>query len=136
MSIKKIVIFEDSEVIAKAYVESAREQQVSYRIYRSPYLNDLKMQELAGFNPDLFVIDLLLGDSKLDGYRLIRSLQGNSILRGVPIVVVSQFINSSPFGQQEAKNLLSIGVTAALSKIPNIPSISTLLSYCRKESAE
>ena len=131
---KKIVLFEDSLETAQAYKQSAHGEPVLLSIYSSPFLTSQEIEEITELDPDLFVVDLLLGSSRNDGYGLIRSLREIIALREVPIVVVSKFINSSQCGQQVVKTVLSLGASAAFGKIPSLPSVSTLLSYCRERN--
>ncbi len=134
----KVVIFEDAEETLKQYRAIFSKADASIQYYRSSRLQEEELQEIKLFKPQLIIVDLLMGNSKMDGYALIRKLQSDSTLRHVPIIVASKFINSSPYGLSEtAEASSSPGVVAAISKIPTLPQAAqAFLQFARPQGQE
>ena len=129
--LKKIVIFDDSKDALKRFKEKMKGDDVAILEFRSSSLEEAMSQKIKDFNPQLFMVDLLIGDSKVNGYQLIRVLNSGEF-KGIPIVVCSKFINETDAGKREKEECLSLpGVVAAFCKFPDFPEKQTLLSYIR-----
>ncbi len=119
---KRIVIFDDSREALKRFVERLQGTAVELRMYRRPKLDDSIREALQKFQPQLIVVGLLMGESREDGYKLIKQLHEVDTLKDVPIVVCSKLINDSDLGRKEKERSLSTpGLVAAYGKIPNFP---------------
>ena len=58
---------------------------------------------LIKFSPDLIVTDLLIGQTREDGYKLLKDINRVAETEQVPIVVCSKLINNSPPGQKNKR---------------------------------
>jgi len=132
--LKKIVIFDDSKDALERFEEKMKGDDVKLLKFRSSTIEEPMSQKIKDFNPQLFMVDLLIGDSKINGYQLIRVLNSGEF-KGIPIVVCSKFINETDAGKREKEECLSLpGVVAAFSKFPNFPEKETLFSYIRRDT--
>jgi hypothetical protein len=88
---------------------------------------------LIEFQPPLMVVDLVLGQSRDDGFDLIMRLRRIHELDRVPIVVCSKLINDTALGQEMRRKATGLrGVVAALSKTP-YPASAVLVSFARRQ---
>jgi CheY-like chemotaxis protein len=128
----RVLIFEDADATRREYAQLFSQAGILTRFHTKQDLTQQDIERFVAFAPNLIVMDLLLGSSKLDGYTLIRRLQQNRSLKLVPIVVVSKFVNLSDIGQREAEDVKSLpGVVASYSKLSNLPSLEVLLSHAK-----
>jgi hypothetical protein len=127
---KKIAIFEDSTEGYKRYEELFKAEDAYLIPYFESSLDDVLRLELEKIKPDLFIIDLIMGGSREDGYKLIREIQKIDSLKTVPIVICSKLINSSPGGMIEKEKCLKFpGVVAVYGKVPDIPKAGEFLRW-------
>ena len=130
--LKKIVIFDDSKETLERFEEKMKGDDVKLLKFRSSTIEEPMSQKIKDFKPQLFLVDLLIGDSKVNGYQLIRVLKSGEF-KGIPIVVCSKYINETESGKREKEECLSLpGVVAAFRKFPDLPEKETLLSYIRE----
>lgn len=126
---KRIVIFDDSEEALKRFRKVMEGQNVELRMYKQASVDE---QTLKDFRPQLIIIDLVMGRGREDGYALIKDISQTKSLKGVPIIVCSKLINSSPNGMAEKQLCLELpGVAAAFGKVPNFPSADQLFEWIK-----
>ena len=119
---KKIVIFDDSKEALRRFKKKFDGLHVEIKMFRNPFLDESIQKHLIEFEPDIIVVDLILGGFKEDGYNLIRNLREIEILKKVPIIICSKLINASALGEKEKEESLSTpGVVAAYAKFPDFP---------------
>ena len=128
---KRVAIFDDSEDALKEYRTLFAQERVHLWTSRGSVLRDVE-KSLVEFRPQLIIVDLLIGEDRDEGYRLIRDLSRVRALEGVPIAVCSKLINESPAGKKERDACRNLpGVKAAFGKIPEFPEAEELLTLCR-----
>ena len=128
-----IAIFDDSSDTLKRYSSILAGKTDSIQTYRTPELTPEIIRSLLHRPPDLIILDLLMGESKEDGYRLLSQLKENRQLSMVPVIVCSKLINSSVTGQEEKLLVESIlGAGTAHPKVPDLPSAEELLRHARQ----
>ena len=129
----RIVIFDDSKEALERFDNIMKQSKAEILQFRSNKLNELIIKKIQKFKPQLFVVDLLLGESKVDGYNLIKQIN-RSEFKDIPIVVCSKLIGETVAGESEREQCRSMpGVVAAFSKFPNFPSPDTILRFIKKE---
>lgn len=103
------------------------------RFFVRPDLAPEDLQQLTEFSPDLFIVDLVMGSSRNDGYSVLRQLRTDPRLKDIPIVVCSKLINEMAAGLKQRQEVLALGAKAALPKFPRYPSSQDFCSYicCR-----
>ncbi len=132
ISYSRIAIFDDSLESYNRFSKLFSAFKVKIKAFFRPEITDKIYKELELFNPDLIVVDLMMGESKLEGYRIIRKLSENKTLRNVSIVIWSKFITDSHFGSKEKERCLSFpGVVAVYGKYPG-PSAKEFLRHVQK----
>ena len=99
----RIFIFDDSIEVHNRYKQILAGYQVWLQTSRIPEISDNTEVALIRFNPDLVIVDLLMGSSREDGYTLISQLREIHALKATPILVCSKLINSSAEGCRERK---------------------------------
>ena len=118
----RIAIFDDSKGALERYETHFQAENVSVLTFCGSVLDDQTKGALVAFNPQLIIMDLLIGDDLEDGYKLIYGVGRLEELREARIVVCSKLINlSAPGKKQEAFCLGLPGVVKAFGKIPDIP---------------
>ena len=129
---KSIVIFDDSKDAIKRFRENMENFNVQILPIRNPSINDSILKKIQNFKPQLFIVDLLMGESKIEGYNIIKKINRSKLFENIPIVVCSKFISDTPAGKKEKEECLSFpGVVDALSKFPNYPSGEEILKYIK-----
>jgi CheY-like chemotaxis protein len=126
----KVVIFDDSVVTLDRYRALFSDHRVSLITVTIPVINpDLEVR-LIRFDPDLIVVDLLMGESREDGYFLIQQIRSHHALLSVPIIVCSKLVNSSQIGVIEKGQIEAmLGKGTAYMKVPDLPSATDLLKH-------
>ena len=132
----RLVIFDDSSDALRRYAASFAHIAIDYLTIRRPILDQEIQTALVAFQPDLIIVDLVMGSGRDDGYLLIDALQDVRFVSGMPSVVVcSKLITNSPMGEQEkARALKAPGVVAAFSKFPELPSAEQFLQFMRRRT--
>lgn len=131
---KCVVIFDDSRDALKRYANAFNESGCELLYFRRPEVDVNISTALVAFQPSLIIVDLVMGESREDGYRLIAQLREVPFRGGIPpIVVCSKLITKTPMGEGEkARALAEPGVKAAFGKYPDLPSAQEFLSLDRK----
>lgn len=129
----RIVIFDDSRDSLVRFKSVFQNSTVDLLLLRRPVLDESARAALLVFCPDLIVTDLVIGESREDGYRLIDQIREIEFACGVPpIVVCSKLFTHSPMGEAErGRALREQGVVAAFGKFPDFPSAEALLGFVR-----
>lgn len=120
-----VVIFDDATEALDRYENLFKESSVKLTKFRLPRV---EREGLRKANPDLVIVDLLMGNSREDGFLLLGKLLRVPELAGVPIVVCSKFVN--PGGDDVTRNLIEAGAVAAYGKYP-MPDAKTFLHHAR-----
>ena len=130
----RIVIFDDSSDAIERYGRVFAEVGCDYLTSRQPAINDDFRAALLAFRPDLVIVDLVMGEGRRDGYRLIAEIRDVAFLDGVPpIIVGSKLITHSPMGAAEKAAAESEpGVVAAFGKFPELPTAAQFLAHARQ----
>jgi hypothetical protein len=131
--IKRVVVFDDSRDALIQFATILRDRDCELQLYRRPVIDDDLEKILIAFNPHLVVVDLVLGETREDGYKLIKQITSVPQLKDIPIVVCSKLITESAMGKAQAEYVKeSLGVREAFGKAPEFPSADSLLSFARK----
>jgi CheY-like chemotaxis protein len=137
MSTNRIVVFDDSSDALKRYADVFAEADCDFFKFKSPEISAEVRAALTVLDPDLIIVDLVMGESRKDGYRLIAQLREIPFKGRVPpIVVCSKLITSSSMGRAEKETALEEpGVVAAFGKFPDLPVAEKFLEHARKFSS-
>ena len=128
----KFVFFDDSKEAGMRFKKQMKIENIDVKLFFDPYLDEAVITKLQQFKPDLIIVDLVIGESKTEGYQLIEHLQGIENIKDVPIVVCSKLINDSLIGKSEKESMLNTpGVVAAFSKFPDFPSADKFLKHAK-----
>lgn len=129
----RIAVFDDSKEAIERYETLFKNQNAKLWTFRGSLLTAEFQIALVEFNPQLIVVDLLIGQDREDGYRLIKEISKIKALDGIPIAVCSKLINDSLRGKAEREFCLtSPGVKAVFGKIPDFPPANDLLAIAKK----
>lgn len=126
----RVALFEDS-VAARAIWEKLvfSGHAVEVITLEDPLFPEAKRKELAEFNPEILVVDLVMGTSRFDGYNLLKEISADQRFQGLPVVVCSKLISSSLAGQEVMNAVREIkGVKAVFPKLPDYPSYDDIIS--------
>ncbi len=127
---KRIVIFDDSRQALERFKDKMKKSNVEILSFRNSQWDETLSKKIQEFKPQLFVVDLLLGESKEDGYKLIKDIGKARLFQNIPIVVCSKLINETEKGKREKEECLGApGVVAAFSKFPDFPPAEEILKY-------
>ena len=128
-----VVVLDDSREALELYEELFKDAPVRLKTFRRSELDHEFLQALVKFQPQLFIVDLLLGESRYAGYALIDQIHTAEGLEDVPIVVCSKLINDSLPAQSEKRRCSKLpGVLAALAKFPELPDAKVFLHFARE----
>jgi len=130
----RLVVFDDSRDAITRYAGSFANADVDLLSFRRPTIDTEIRAALIAFQPDLVIVDLVMGESRHDGYRLLAELQEVRFISGMPpVVVCSKLITHSQMGEEERRMALAApGVVAAFGKFPDLPSAEQLLQFVRR----
>jgi CheY-like chemotaxis protein len=87
----RVAVFEDSELAIKEYRKAFAQAGYDYQLYRASRLNEETRGLLASFMPNIFIIDLFIGEDTDSGLRIIEALQNSPELAKIPVIVWSSF---------------------------------------------
>ena len=134
----RIAIFDDSTDALRRYAEVFADTDCELLTLKSSVVTPDIRDGLVALQPNLIIVDLVMGESRSDGYRLIRQIQGVPFKNGLPpIVVCSKLITESTMGQAErAQALNEPGVKAAFGKFPDLPRAVEFLKVATRSGAE
>ncbi len=128
----RVAIFDDAKEAIEEYERLFEKENVDLWTYQGSRLADVR-ESLRGFTPELIIVDLLIGNDRHDGYRLIRDIWKAREFRGAPVVVCSKLINKAERGERERLFCLNQrGVKDALPKVSAMPEANEFLQWARK----
>jgi CheY-like chemotaxis protein len=138
MPTTRIVVFDDSSDALKRYADVFAKVDCDFFKFKNPDISDEIKAALVIVDPDLIIVDLVMGESRKDGYRLIAQLREISFKERIPpIVVCSKLITNSPMGEAEKQNALEEpGVVAVFGKFPDLPVAEKFLEHARKSNPD
>lgn len=81
---KKVLVIEDDTFLAKIY-----ESKLKHEGYEAKVANDGEegMEVMADFDPDIVLLDLVM--PRKDGFTVLKEMNENPVLKGIPVVVLS-----------------------------------------------
>lgn len=126
----RIVVFDDTDSAIEQWEQVFTAAAIELLFIRNPFLSPVDASAVAEFQPELLVVDLVMGGGRFDGYALLRNLSSNPELAKVPIVVCSKLVTNSLSGQEVRKHLESLpGVRAIIGKLPRYPSFEEIRQF-------
>jgi DNA-binding response OmpR family regulator len=106
---KKVLIIEDEEILAKILQEKFREEGFEVEIAGD---GDAAFPTADDFQPDIVILDLIL--PKKDGFQVLEELKSDERLKKIPVVILSNL------GQEEEiKRGYELGAVDYLVKAKN-----------------
>lgn len=122
----RIAIFDDAESSLASYREAFGKgaRNVNLHLVNDPMFPDHVARKLGDFEPDLIIVDLVMGRSRDDGYGLLRKLQAHSRFENIPKIIRSKLIGGSDAGQAEK---------ARAERLPNVIAVMPKLEEKGKE---
>src|ERR1019366_2721869 len=96
----RVGVFDDSKEAIERYEVLFKNQNAKLWTFRGSLLTTEVQKAFVEFNPQLIVVDLLIGQDRADGYRLIKEIRKIKALDRVPIAVCSKLINDSASGRR------------------------------------
>ncbi len=115
----RLAIFDDAKSAIDYYRDELFKGKADILAFARPSLPHKDVERLRTFDPDLIIVDLVMGRSRQDGLSLIRKLREQEILGPTPAVICSKLINASPRGELERERTEKLpGVKAAFTKYP------------------
>lgn len=129
----RVVLFDDSNTAKEEFEDLRAEAGTPIELLwlSRPRIDTSVQEELLSFRPDLFVVDLNMGSSDVDGQAIIRRLQKIPGLREVPIVVCSKIFNERNKDLQKAYLAMS-GVVAVFGKKDSLFDAGAILSLSKR----
>jgi CheY-like chemotaxis protein len=126
--VPRIAIFEDSVTAIERYkTEVFCGHSVQLSFFPSSLLPPEDADRLAGFDPDLIVLDLIMEKDRMDGYSLLKKLSEDPRFSKRPVIVCSKLISSSDAGRKVRQRVLGLGAKAAFSKFDGFPTYEELV---------
>lgn len=123
----RFLVLDDLEPTRDQYKKAFDEHgEIRYLILSSPLDLDIRRQEIIQLNPNLFIVDLYIGEFEDEGYDLIKKIR--SCFPEVPVVVCSIILD-----KKKAARCKKMGCKDAIFKgDPFVPPVKQFISYAAR----
>lgn len=112
---RRVTIIDDSKETQKKLIESVASLELQ-SFTAPPFFDERIEKRIAEFRPQVILLDLYLLNDADSGFRVLRRLKYSPLLKGIPVIVISKYIDSPE--NKYAIRAREFGAEAALPKVP------------------
>jgi len=105
-------------------------------IVTAPFFDAEIEKDIAGFKPDLIILDLLLDHTTASGFHVLRQIKDSKLLHMIPVLICSSHIIDSAHGNKLRNKAIDIGAADAVYKSLRPEELSPVLERILRANVE